>query len=136
MKFRTCPTCKQPMPAPAEPPRRIEIEGLRIESHLNAREHWAKKQKRVREERQWAKLAVRAAGWRELDEARYTVVIVRMGRREMNSDNVWGALKHVRDGIADGLGTNDEDPRINWICDQAPRVGWGVAIEISKEQRQ
>lgn len=110
---------------------RVEIDGLRLAS-LNAREHWSAKQRRVRDERAWSRVAIRAAGIRAIgpDETA-CIVIVRRGRRALDDDNLVGACKHVRDGVADALGIDDADPRVTWICDQAPATSYGVAIEVT-----
>ena len=71
---------------------RVEIDGLRLAS-LNAREHWSAKQRRVRDERAWSRVAIRAAGIRAIgpDETA-CIVIVRRGatrpRRRQSSGRV------------------------------------------------
>ena len=46
------------------------------------------------------------------------VRLTRISPRLLDSDNLEGALKAVRDGVADGLGINDRDPRVRYVVDQ------------------
>lgn len=61
-----------------------------------------------------------------------TVVITRIGPRELDSDNVVGSAKHVRDGIADWLGVNDRSKLLTWQYEQqkAGKGVYGVRIRI------
>jgi hypothetical protein len=52
----------------------------------------------------------------------------------LDDDNAQGALKNVRDGIADALGVDDRTPLVEWRYDQTrgkPRE-YGVRILIEK----
>lgn len=52
----------------------------------------------------------------------------------LDDDNLRGALKSVRDGIADALGVDDRDPRVTWEYDQRrgkPRE-YAVEVEIRR----
>lgn len=55
--------------------------------------------------------------------------LCRVGPRKMDSDNLAGSLKAVRDGIADGLGYKD-DSRIEWEYSQRLGPNRGVEIRI------
>lgn len=60
------------------------------------------------------------------------ITITRVGPRELDGDNLQGACKHVRDGIADWLGVNDRDKRIQWKYEQT-RCGvkaYGVTVRV------
>ena len=94
-------------------------------SEANKREHWAVRAKRTKEQRTRAKQRTRAA-MRQQGPCIGTkpnpilVHMVRMGPRKLDSDNLAGALKHVRDGIADALGVDDgDDAQALWT------YGWG-----------
>jgi hypothetical protein len=102
---------------------------LRTISAPNAREHWAKKAKRVKAERQAAYLmAPRGV------QAPCEIKITRIAPRMMDGDNLQGAMKGVRDGIADRIGIDDGDNRLTWVYGQ--RKGktkeYAVFIEISE----
>ncbi len=60
------------------------------------------------------------------------VTLTRLSVGTMDDDGVVGALKAVRDGVADALGIDDADPRVTWRYDQkkVKRGEWGVLISI------
>jgi hypothetical protein len=48
----------------------------------------------------------------------------------LDDDNLRGCLKAVRDGVADWLGINDNDPRVSWHYAQRNGTAWGVEVEV------
>jgi hypothetical protein len=52
----------------------------------------------------------------------------------LDSDNLHGALKAVRDQIAAWLGRDDADPSITWQVAQRPgkKDEWAVEIEVTE----
>ena len=106
---------------------------LKIESVANKREHWSEKSKRTKHHRQQACF---------MTPARATVpcivTMTRIGPRELDDDNLASAFKAVRDGIADKLGVNDNDKRIQWRY--AQRKGkpkeYSAEIEIQSAARE
>lgn len=42
------------------------------------------------------------------------VRLTRLSPGTLDDDNLRGALKAVRDGVADRLGVDDRDPRVTW----------------------
>jgi hypothetical protein len=100
---------------------------LKTVGGLNAREHFMARSRRVKAERQ-------AAAW--VTPAGYglpcVVRLTRLSSGTLDGDNLLGALKGVRDGIADKLGVKDNDPRIQWqyAQEKAPRSSPGVRIEL------
>ena len=108
---------------------------VRTWSESNLREHWAKRARRAREQRQAARLLVRAAN--NLADASVssdpiTITLTRIAPRRLDSDNLAGSLKAVRDGVADALGIDDGSSRIEWRY--AQRKGnpheYAVLVEI------
>lgn len=113
---------------------------IRTVSESNARGHWAARARRAKPQRWAAGLAVRAVCPPEWVQRRprpktasecnlapaigeaechnVTVTLVRVAPRLLDDDNLRGALKAVRDGVADALGTDDRDPRIQWAYQQ------------------
>jgi hypothetical protein len=85
-------------------------------SVANVREHWRARARRTKEHRQAAKAML--AGARDVP----LPVIVTMTRYAPSSgldgDNLQGALKAVRDGIADAFGLDDRDMLLEWRYDQ------------------
>ena len=88
---------------------------LVVPSVANLREHHHAKAKRMTEHRHAGSLLVRG---RTLYGRRLVVLLTRIAPRELDDDNLASALKAVRDGVADGLGVDDRDPRVTWLCDQ------------------
>lgn len=89
-------------------------------SEANCRDHWAKKAKRVKEQRRIAYLTARQH-FGILSESCLSTIIVsftRIATRKLDDDNVRSALKAIRDGIADYLQVDDGNERITWIYDQ------------------
>ena len=50
--------------------------------------------------------------------------------RGLDADNLQGALKAVRDGVADWLRIDDGSARISWIYEQARHDTWMVQIAV------
>ncbi|MGE7136018.1 hypothetical protein ACQKIE_00095 [Luteibacter sp. NPDC031894] len=97
---------------------------------LNAREHWRKRAARVKAERHaaWFMLG-------RLGSPPVLPVIVTMTRKSagvLDDDNLQGAMKAIRDGIADYLYVPDNDPRIQWryAQERCKRGQFGVRIEV------
>lgn len=87
----------------------IEVElPLRVESESNGREHWAVKAKRTRLQRHTACALV------PFHPLPCVVTLIRIAPRALDDDNLAGGFKAIRDGIADRLGVNDRDPRVQW----------------------
>jgi hypothetical protein len=99
---------------------------------LNAREHWRTRHRRVRAERLFAFHGIRQLGLKVIPVP-VVVVMTRLSPRTLDSDNLQGALKAIRDGVADALGMADNDPRIEWryAQEKCGRGDFGVRIEVS-----
>jgi len=82
-------------------------------SEANRRDHWRVKAKRARLHRQTAAALVPRFA------LPCAVTLTRVGVRKLDGDNLQGAMKAVRDGVADRLGVPDNDPRIEWRYAQA-----------------
>lgn len=110
---------------------------LRTVSEANSHEHWRVRQKRAKGQRHTAELVVRTAGSAFEDRTvrlPLTVTLTRIAPRSLDSDNLAGSQKHVRDGIADALGINDRDPGVTWTYAQerGAKGYYGVRIEIRR----
>lgn len=108
---------------------------IKIESTANKREHWAARAARAKSHRvqAWAELryaydsAPRLLG-------PVVVTLTRVATRDLDSDNLAIGFKSVRDGVADWLGVNDNDKRIEWRYAQergAPKE-YACRIEIKE----
>ena len=105
---------------------------MRTMSESNLRGHWTRHHKRHQNQRGGACLLTRIAciterrrrGKPEL------VVMCRVAPRLLDAGNVAAALKHVQDGVADGLEVNDGDRAIRWVYEQ--RQGpYAVEVDIT-----
>lgn len=104
----------------------------------NTREHWAKKAKRIADERGWTRWATRAATNRCSMEPPYRVSVTRVypnRGKAMDAQNLPDALKAVIDGIADELGIDDGDERIEWVWGQEVGDEYAVRVRIEEAER-
>jgi hypothetical protein len=114
----------------------VSIPGMKLESlnkavitaSMGARYAAAKKAK---QQRGMTKLVLRSR-FGEPPTPPATIVITRIGPRELDSDNAVGACKHCRDGVADWLGINDRSKLLTWQYEQSNggRGVYGVKIRI------
>lgn len=119
---------------------------LRTVSEANAHEHWRARQKRAKGQRGVTAMALRVrvhgrygdpmCPVLEWEEGPLVVTLTRIAPRVLDSDNAVGALKHVRDGVADALGVKDNDPRVTWsYAQERGKVReHGVRIEIGARE--
>ena len=118
----------------APPPWRVTLTlpGLGLTSRSNAREHWTTRRRRDRAEEVAVRLAWAGAGlggWHP--PLPLTVVMVRLGGKPMDDDNLGGAFKALRDALAELLGVDDGDPRVRWRPRQSPGPARSVRISIT-----
>lgn len=103
-------------------------------SEANRREHWAAKARRVAEHRAAAVMltnqAVRAAKVPRATMLPLTVCLTRVAPRALDDDNLRGALKAVRDGIADAFGLDDRSPLIMWCYHQQRGAPKAYSVEV------
>jgi hypothetical protein len=62
------------------------------------------------------------------------VTFTRLSAGELDDDNLAGSCKAVRDGVADWLGVDDRDKRVQWRYSQGrcPRGHFGVNVRIER----
>jgi hypothetical protein len=93
---------------------------LRLVSEANRRGHWSKHSKRTRTQRGIARMALAGpmhlTRWHILMNGGGAIVtMTRIAPRSLDvGDNLNASMKGVRDGVADALGINDNDPRVEW----------------------
>ena len=107
----------------------VVLKGLRLVSAANAHEEHFARHARVKAER--AAVARALAGVAPISDPRH-VHITRIARGELDTDNLAGACKAVRDEIARWLGV-DDGPRgpVTWEVAQTRGDGYAVRIEIT-----
>ena len=102
-------------------------------SESNHREHWRSRADRAKAQRSGAlERALSAVGGLELSLP-VVVRLTRYGVKTLDDDNLAGALKGVRDGIAEWLGVDDGDrSRVQYLVEQitSPRELTGVEVEV------
>lgn len=101
---------------------------IRTAPGMNVREYWAVRSKRVKAERE-------ATAWALADKRRpplpLAVTLTRIGPSNgLDDDNLAGALKGVRDQVAEWLGVDDRDrARVRYGYEQERGPEWAVRIE-------
>lgn len=86
------------------------------EANVASHEHWRERQKRAKSQKETAALFTRRAfaiAWPSL-AGPVVVQLDRVAPRRLDSDNLCGSTKAVRDGIAYVLGVDDGDPRVEY----------------------
>lgn len=64
------------------------------------------------------------------------VTLTRVAPRALDDDNLAYSFKAIRDGVADGLGVRDNDPRVSWRYEQRKSAkGVAPAVLITVESR-
>jgi len=109
---------------------------IRLVSEANRRDHWAAKAKRVASQRRlvkmalWAKTRMCRVYEKSLAGYAYEITLTRIGPRTLDSDNIQGAFKGVRDQIAECIGVDDGSPRLTWVYGQEKSGPKTYAIRI------
>lgn len=115
--------------------------GLDVPSAANLREHHHAKARRVKSQREIARLWTKARAGLVLAklELPLTLVLVRVAPRELDSDNLASSLKAVRDGITEELRVSmpksqrprDDRDQLTWHYGQRkPRKGEREGVEV------
>lgn len=92
--------------------------------------HWAKRAALTKMHRTYAWAAMREADTAPRLLGPVVVTLTRVAPRELDTDNLTGGLKAIRDGIADWLGVPDNDPRVIWRYDQRKGEPKKYAVEV------
>ena len=113
---------------------------IRTISENNAREHHMARARRRKAQRDMTALAIRAHLRSATLAAPYLVTLTRLAPRKLDGDNLQGAMKAIRDGVADALGVDDGDESaVTWAYDQRPATGpallRGQGVEVRVEAR-
>lgn len=95
---------------------------IEVVSELNWRGHHMARYRRLKGHKDAAFAACLAhIGYRRDRAGDFTIRLVRMkakGQRDFDDDNLRGAFKGVRDGIAKYLGIDDGSKRLTWVYGQ------------------
>lgn len=86
----------------------------KVKSEANTRCHWAVRRRRFKEQREAVRLAWANQCNKRIWSLRPLVITMTHRGRKMDSDNLAGAFKAVRDEIAAIIGRDDGDESIEW----------------------
>ncbi len=117
----------------------VTIIGLRTVSEINHHEHWRYRQKRAKEQHKTVAAALLRMPVKPriptVDAPLY-VKLIRVSARKLDSDNLAGALKHVRDAVAKMLCVDDgNEELVTWeVAQERMAGGTAVRIEFSKKE--
>jgi hypothetical protein len=102
-------------------------------SEANCHRHWCGRQKRAKAQRAAVLVYLMRAGAGAMRAAKpegLAVRFTRVGKQYLDDDNLAGAFKHVRDGVAEFFGVDDGN-RGFWTWNYDQRIGMtGIEIEI------
>lgn len=100
---------------------------IKTVSEMNVRTHWAARAQRANLHRRTARALVKP------HSLPCVVTLTRMSPGTLDDDNLRSAAKFCRDGIADALGVDDNDPRVEWRYEQekVSRGTYGVRVEVT-----
>jgi len=108
---------------------------MRLVTLENQREHWADKARRAKNQR-FAARSILCSRRPPDTEHSYLVTLTRVGPRRLDPGNFQGCFKHVQDGVADWLGIDDGDPRIEWRYKQEKGKPREYAVRIIIERKE
>lgn len=100
-----------------------------LPSLANQREHWRVRSERLAMHKELAFTECRKRGAKD-GLFPYCVRLVRCGPRKLDSDNLQGAFKAIRDGIAKAFGVDDGDERIEWLYGQQKEKTVRIAVLV------
>lgn len=107
---------------------------IRTAPGLNVREHWRARARRVRSERLAAGMVLNSQPRPPIP---CTVRLTRVAPSNgLDDDNLAGALKAVRDQVADWLGVDDKDrATVRYVYAQR-RGPWAVEVEFGEQSTE
>lgn len=111
----------------------VNIPSLRTMSEQNEREHWRTRAARTKHQKEVVSLALNTAhdAIRNL-ELPLVVTLTRVAPSNgLDSDNVVGSQKHVRDAVAKVIGVDDKSKMVEWQVQQK-KGPWAVDIYIEE----
>jgi hypothetical protein len=97
---------------------------------MNLRVHWAVRHRRLKQHRIAAEKALLPV--RELipGQGDIKIRLTRVAPKKLDSDNLAGSCKGIRDGIAKAIGIDDGADRLTWYYAQEKGEEYAVRVEI------
>lgn len=110
----------------------FHMEGMRVSSSTNMRSGHFARAGRVKKEKSAAYLTMLSL--RNLLTPACIITLTRVAPRTLDDDNLRGALKSIRDGIARAMRVDDATPMIEWRYNQEYAAGrYAVMVEVRWE---
>ncbi|HYH67429.1 MAG TPA: hypothetical protein VD866_22210 [Urbifossiella sp.] len=113
----------------------VTSQGVGVVSEANRRDHWAvKRARRLVQQGQTLASLLRIgddASRRIRNSPAIRVRLVRLGGKRLDSDNLAGGFKAIRDAVAGWLKIDDGSDRYRWDYDQEPAKEKGFRIEFT-----
>jgi predicted aspartyl protease len=110
---------------------------VKVVSEANSREHWRVRHKRFTDQKEAVRLAsavastsLKEAGSFVLNSGSAEVTLTRIGGRGLDSDNLAGAFKAVRDQIAEMMRVDDGHKDITWVYHQEASANAGISFSV------
>jgi hypothetical protein len=105
---------------------------IKTVSEANKREHWTVRSRRRKAQQQEADVMLLNALQGRKVKLPCLVKLTRVGPKLLDSDNLAGAFKAIRDALARRIGVDDGDPRITFQYEQRAvgRREYNVIVEI------
>lgn len=102
------------------------------EANQSRHAHWGHKQRRAKKQRKWTRLVLSASSLPKGFPAR-SVLLTRIGPKQLDKDNLASALKAVQDEVAAFLGVDDNpDSGVTFDYSQHPgSKDYAVLVEVS-----
>ena len=91
---------------------------IRVMSEANQRDHWAKRFRRKQQQQELTRIHAGAVGLAIQPGERLRIALCAVLSQLMDSDNLAGAFKHVRDTLAALIGLDDGSDRLEWVYTQ------------------
>ena len=102
------------------------------EANRASHEHWRVRQKRAKAQREAFRLLWKKHGKPVTLPA--IVTFTRFSVRELDSDNLPTAFKHIRDQLAAEIGIDDRDKRVEWRYQQEKGQAGRFRLVIEEKQ--
>lgn len=112
--------------------RTVELP-IRTVSEANQREHWGKKAARAKSQRNMTCMRLFVAFGKAPKKPPDCITLTRIAPRSLDSDNLAGSFKAIRDGIQDWCGVNDRD--LVFVYAQRRGKPREYAVEIAMERQ-
>ena len=104
---------------------------IKTVSEMNVRCHWSVRYRRLRDHRRAAKIHFLNSVDLALLKFPVQINLVRIGRRSLDTDNLAGSFKGIRDGLADAMRMDDADQRVSWKYSQEKGTPQSVRVEVT-----